>query len=144
MENYTRVCLFSYGNRRRLLQTVTWPCMISGCFCRIPVEICALLGYYAAWSGKSLLTFRDNVPVSSSRYKKSKTDRWSRNAGKELSLYAAQYPRRVRISITAWILVYSAWWSFSFTTSQKVRDSLRSTVYLSCYVTVNTISKHVS
>jgi hypothetical protein len=30
-------------------------------------EICALLGYYAAYSGNSLPTFRDNLPVLSSR-----------------------------------------------------------------------------
>jgi hypothetical protein len=35
-------------------------------------EICALLGYYAAWSGNPLPMFRDNVSVPSSRGKKSK------------------------------------------------------------------------
>jgi hypothetical protein len=35
-------------------------------------EICALLGYYAALSGSSLPTFRDNLLVPSSRVKKSK------------------------------------------------------------------------
>jgi hypothetical protein len=36
------------------------------------VEICAILGYYAASSGNPLPTFRDNVSVPSSRVKKSK------------------------------------------------------------------------
>jgi hypothetical protein len=34
--------------------------VISG-FRRDVYEICPLLGYYAAWSGNSLPTFRDNV-----------------------------------------------------------------------------------
>ena len=37
-------------------------------------EICALLGCYAVYSGNSLPAFRDNVPVSSSRFKKSKKE----------------------------------------------------------------------
>jgi hypothetical protein len=36
------------------------------------IEICALLGYYSTLSGSSVLTFRDNVSVPSSRVKKSK------------------------------------------------------------------------
>ena len=35
-------------------------------------EICALLGYYAAYSDNSLPTFRDKLSVPSSRVKKSK------------------------------------------------------------------------
>jgi hypothetical protein len=35
-------------------------------------EIFALLGYYAVSSGNPLPTFRDNVPVPSSRVKKTK------------------------------------------------------------------------
>jgi len=35
-------------------------------------QICRLLGYYAAQSGNSIPTFRDNPSVSSSRVKKSK------------------------------------------------------------------------
>jgi hypothetical protein len=38
-------------------------------------ETFALLGYYAALSGISLLTFRDNVSVPSSRFKKPSTTR---------------------------------------------------------------------
>ena len=34
-------------------------------------DTCALLGYYAAYSGNSLSTFRDNLSVSSSRVRKS-------------------------------------------------------------------------
>jgi hypothetical protein len=37
------------------------------------VQICALLGYYAALSGSSVPTFRDDLSVPSSRVKKSKT-----------------------------------------------------------------------
>jgi hypothetical protein len=33
-------------------------------------EICPLLGYYAAYSGKSLPKFRYNISVQSSRVKK--------------------------------------------------------------------------
>jgi hypothetical protein len=39
-------------------------CVISG-FRRDVDKICALLGYYAASSGSSLTTFRDNVSVPS-------------------------------------------------------------------------------
>ena len=35
-------------------------------------ELCALLGYYAAYSGNSLPTFRDNLSVQSSKVKKFK------------------------------------------------------------------------
>jgi hypothetical protein len=35
-------------------------------------EICALLGYYAAFDGNSVPKFRDNPSVPSSRVKKSK------------------------------------------------------------------------
>jgi hypothetical protein len=38
-------------------------------------EICALLGYNTASSGDSLMTFRDNILVPSSRVKKSKKSR---------------------------------------------------------------------
>jgi hypothetical protein len=36
------------------------------------VEICALLGYYAALSGRSVPTFRDNLSAPSLRCKKSR------------------------------------------------------------------------
>jgi hypothetical protein len=60
-------------------------------------EIFAVLGYYAALSGSSVQTFRDNLSVASSRVKMSKqnflaledgTDRLSRNVGTELPLNA--------------------------------------------------------
>jgi hypothetical protein len=35
------------------------------------IKICALLGYYAAWSGSSVPTFRDNLSVPSWRFKRS-------------------------------------------------------------------------
>jgi hypothetical protein len=59
------------------------------------LEICALLGYYAAPSGNPLPTFRDNVSVPSSRVKiqvlalEDGTDTLSRNVGKGLTLDAA-------------------------------------------------------
>jgi len=37
-------------------------------------ENCALLSYYTVKNGNSLLTFRDNLLVSASRVKKSKTE----------------------------------------------------------------------
>jgi hypothetical protein len=40
-------------------------CLISGFHSE--VDICALLGNYAAYSGNSLPTFRDNISVSFSR-----------------------------------------------------------------------------
>jgi hypothetical protein len=65
----------------------------------------AFLGYYAAYSGNSLPTFRDNILVPSSRVENSRIkwsrflgfvtledgiDRLSRNVGKELPLHAVQ------------------------------------------------------
>jgi len=41
-------------------------------FRREVAENCALLGHYAASSGNSLLTFRDNLSVSSSGFKNPK------------------------------------------------------------------------
>jgi hypothetical protein len=60
------------------------------------MEICALLGHYAASSGNSIPTFRDNLSVPPSRVKKSKkrihflnledvTDRLSQNVGTEFT-----------------------------------------------------------
>jgi hypothetical protein len=46
--------------------------VISG-FRRDVAEICALLGYYAALSVRSVATFRDKLSVTSSRAKKSKS-----------------------------------------------------------------------
>jgi hypothetical protein len=40
--------------------------VISGFRCEVD-ENCALLGYYAAYSGNALPTFRDNLSVPSSR-----------------------------------------------------------------------------
>jgi hypothetical protein len=74
--------------------------MISG-FRRDADSICDLLGYYAASSDNPLPTFRDNVPVPSSRFKKSNlffldflvledgTDTLSRNVRKGLPFDAA-------------------------------------------------------
>ena len=70
---------------------------ISGFRCKVD-KICALLGYYAAYSGNSLPTFRDNLSLShlqGSRNAKGigfsdledGTYRLSRNVGKELPLY---------------------------------------------------------
>jgi hypothetical protein len=37
-------------------------------------DICAILGYYAAYSGNSVPTFRDNLSDSFSKVKKSKNN----------------------------------------------------------------------
>jgi hypothetical protein len=50
-------------------------------------EICALLGYYAAYSGSTLPKFRDNLSVTSSRL--DGTDRFSQNVDKDLPPHAA-------------------------------------------------------
>ena len=68
---------------------------VNSSFHRDVDEICALLGYYAAQSGNSVPTFRDNISVPSSRVKKSKktledgTHKLSRNVCIDLPLYAA-------------------------------------------------------
>jgi len=46
-------------------------CVISGFHHNVD-KICALLGYYAAYSGNSLPTFQDNLLVPSSKVKISK------------------------------------------------------------------------
>ena len=55
----------------RKLQNKELNVVISG-FCHEVGEICALLGYYAAYSGNSLLMCRDELCIQSSRVKKSK------------------------------------------------------------------------
>jgi len=73
-------------------------CVISGY--RLDTDdICAILAYYAAYSGNSVPTFRDNLYVPSSSFKKYKSnellDTWRRNkklsrkVGKELPLISA-------------------------------------------------------
>jgi len=58
--------------------------------CVIPFEICALLGYYyAASSGNSLQTFRDNLSVISPYTLEDVTDRLFRNVWRGLPLLAA-------------------------------------------------------
>ena len=70
--------------------------VVSGTRCDVD-ENCALLGCYAAHSGKSLLTFRGNLSfpfrLQESRNPtfltlEDRTDRFSRNVGKDLPLYA--------------------------------------------------------
>jgi hypothetical protein len=60
-------------------------CIILG-LCHEIDEIWTLLGYYAAYNGNSLPTFRVNLSIPSSR---DETDRLTRNVGKKLPLYAA-------------------------------------------------------
>ena len=61
-------------------------------------ENCALLGVYAAQSGNSLLTFRDNLSLKFSRVfcltVEDVTDRLSRYFSTELPLYATKNPGR--------------------------------------------------
>jgi len=64
--------------------------------CTVPQrKICALLEYYATYSGSSLPKFRDNISVPFSRVfldfltLEDGTDGLSRYIGKELPLYAA-------------------------------------------------------
>jgi len=52
----------------RIFEVLAALCVIS-CFRREVGENCALLGYYAASSGDSLPTFRDNLSVPPSRVK---------------------------------------------------------------------------
>ena len=76
------------------------------------LEVCPLLGNYAAYSGYSLPKFRDNISVPPPGVNKSSlqgqdfltledgTEMLFRNVGNELPLYAAQYPTREQISPT--------------------------------------------
>jgi len=41
------------------------PCQIRACIAQSSSEICALVGYYAAESGKSVAMFRDNLSALS-------------------------------------------------------------------------------
>jgi hypothetical protein len=54
-----------------VLATVPMAQLFSG-FHRAVDEMCALLGYYSALSGSSVLTFRDNLSAPSGRVKKSR------------------------------------------------------------------------
>lgn len=45
---------------------------VNSCFCLDVYETRALLGYYAAYSGNFIPTFRDNLTVPSPRVRKSK------------------------------------------------------------------------
>jgi len=70
--------------------------LISG-FRREVDKICAFVGYYAAYSGNFLPTFRDNLPLPPSKGQ-DEIYRLSPNVSKELPLHAAYYPRRAQIS----------------------------------------------
>jgi hypothetical protein len=105
------------------------PCAISG-FRRDAHDICALLICYAACSGTSLPTFRDNLSVPSSWNQEIQkesgsfliydplngTDRLSRNVGKDVPLHAAKqtragispYPTHKSHTVHTSILVYPA------------------------------------
>ena len=60
----------SRGNQKKSSSShcVSFNCEILG-FRREAAKNCALLGYYAASSGNFLLTFRDNLSISSLRFK---------------------------------------------------------------------------
>ena len=55
---------------------------------------CALLAYYAACSGNSLPTFRDNLPVPSSRAKNPRSLKMGQTGPPETSLINYQYTLR--------------------------------------------------
>ena len=76
------ICLIEVGNRGATIKVVQI-CMISGFRLKVD-ENCPLLGYYAASSGNSILTFQDNLLVRSSRVQEDGTDRLSQNISKEL------------------------------------------------------------
>ena len=65
------VSLSQYRHTNTHLISTNCTCVISGSR-RDVNEICALLGYYAAYSGSSVPTFRDNLSVPSPRVKKYK------------------------------------------------------------------------
>ena len=72
-------------------------------FCRGVNDICALLGFYAAQSGRFLLTLRHNLSVPFSRLKLTLTkgdgtDKLSRNVRKQVPFYGAYNPKRSEIS----------------------------------------------
>jgi len=48
---------------------------IKACIAKPSCEICAVVRYFAALSGNSILTFEHNLLVPSSRIKKSKRER---------------------------------------------------------------------
>jgi len=82
-------------------------------------ENCSILGHYTASNGNSLLTFRDNISVPSSRVKNSSildseygTDRLFRNVGKKLSLLAALWPRRGQFSGSVTVYLKSKQFSY--------------------------------
>jgi hypothetical protein len=111
-----RQCLTVATARCRAAKERTFIASLCAC-CELPAsgEVCAFLGYYAALSGSSVPTFRDNLSVPSSRVKMFKkkgvlhpwrrkdflalengTDRLSRNVGTELPLNAAYVPEERR------------------------------------------------
>jgi hypothetical protein len=83
-------CVINPVNDIEILRIMTVHGVSSG-FHRDVIESCALLGYYTAWSGNSVPTFRDNLSVSSSIVKtlEAGTGRLFRNIGTDLPLYAA-------------------------------------------------------
>jgi hypothetical protein len=68
------------------------------------VKKCALLGYYSASSANFLLTFRDNLSVSSSGgflTPEDRTDMLSRNVSNKFPLLATQYGERAQLLSTS-------------------------------------------
>ena len=78
---------------------LTWKCQ----------GVCPLLVFYAAYYIGSILTFRHNLSVSSSRVKQPKnclsledgTERLSRNVGTELQFYAIENHKRTSLPLTS-------------------------------------------
>jgi hypothetical protein len=71
LPNPVTVSLSQYRHTNTHLISTNCTCVISGSRRNVN-EICALLGYYAAYSGSSVPTFRYNLSVPSPRVKKSK------------------------------------------------------------------------
>jgi len=66
--------------RRLLITRLLNPTCVTSGFRRVVGEICDLLGYFAAYGGNSLPTFRDKISLEDSLF---------RNFGKKLLLLAA-------------------------------------------------------
>jgi len=113
----TRISVFSCSWHYNNVQ-ITFFLTISG-FRREEGDFCALLGYYTAYSDNSVPTFRNNLPVPSSRVKKSNmnsawtlTQRLCRNVVTELPrrFVISQKTADLNISLLAYIKTFTRNW----------------------------------